>query len=331
MTSVAPAMLRALLISVVSLAAACTPRFPTTNWPIEDQMVEHEIGNSGGEFQQYTAGAYFHGGIDILEDPLGPWVINVVEGNVTSVVDNAGLYNGVVVTTAGGDQYVYWHLENIQTAVEDAFNNGTVLPAGTQMAQLVTWTACDFHHLHYELSDSDGIRDPILTLVPRNDTTSPIVINVSFVENTTNNVMPNNSIGLPIVNGEVDIIAHAYDTQFGSARTGVLEVRWSVEDLNGTVVVPETVMGFRDIPADIRTLDAYRNTAPFDSDSNYCGTEQYYYVPTNVDASGAIIADASGLWDTTAHPNGDYRVYVTGVDQAGNDGFTLIRQIEIDN
>ena len=320
---------------VLSSAAACESRFPLTEWPIEDQTVEHEIGNSGGEFQQYTGSPYFHEGIDILDEdaPGGPWVISVREGTVTLTRPGPGsLYNGVVVTAADGDRYVYWHLDDnsIQTAVEDADANGTVLPEGTQIAQLVTWTACDYHHLHYEVADAAGSREPILTIVPREDTTSPILIAVSFVENATNNVMPNDTLGLPIVTGQVDIIAHAYDTQFGAARTGVLELNWFVEDSTGATVVPTTTMDFRDIPPDTAAVDAFRNSAPFDSSSDYCGTENSYYVLTNVDADGAIVADATGLWGTTTLANGTYFVHVTAEDQWGND-FTMIRQVTVDN
>jgi hypothetical protein len=327
---------QALPLGLMLLSTAACSRFPLTNWPIEDQMVEHEIGNSGGEFQQYGGGSpYFHEGIDILDEdaPGGPWVINLREGTVSLSRPGPGsLYNGVIVTAADGDQYVYWHLDDnsIQAAVEDADANGTVLPAGTQMAQLVTWTSCSYHHLHYEVADSAGSREPILTIAPREDTTSPILIAVSFVQNATNTLMPNDTLGLPIVSGQVDIIAHAYDTQFGTARTGVLELRWFVEDTGGTVVVPETAMRFHDIPPDSATVDAFRNSAPFDSDSNYCGTENSYYVLTNVDGNGDIIADATGLWDTTALANGTYQVHVTAEDQFSNE-FTLIRQVTIDN
>jgi hypothetical protein len=320
---------------VLSSAAACESRFPLTEWPIEDQTVEHEIGNSGGEFQQYTGSPYFHEGIDILDEdaPGGPWVISIREGTVTLTRPGPGsLYNGVVVTAADGDRYVYWHLDDnsIQTAVEDADANGTVLPEGTQIAQLVTWTACNYHHLHYEVADAAGSREPILTIAPREDTTSPILIAVSFVANATNTAMPNDAIGLPIVSGQVDIIAHAYDTQFGTARTGVLELNWFVEDSTGATVVPTTTMDFRDIPPDTAAVDAFRNSAPFDSNSDYCGTENSYYVLTNVDADGAIVADATGLWDTTTLANGTYFVQVTAEDQWGND-FTMIRQVTIDN
>jgi hypothetical protein len=335
MTRLTRGLRQALPLGLMLLgAAACDSRFPLTEWPIEDQTVEHEIGNSGGEFQQYTGGSYFHEGIDILDEdaPGGPWVINVREGTVALSRPGAGsLYNGVVVTAADGDRYVYWHLDDnsIQTAVEDADADGTVLPAGTQMAQLVTWTSCTYHHLHYEVADSTGSREPILTIAPREDTTSPILIAVSLVENATNTLMPNDALGLPIVSGQVDIVAHAYDTQFGTARTGAgaALVRrgygWHRRGADG-------FMSFRDIPPDGATVDAFRNSAPFDSDSNYCGTENSYYVLTNVDANGDIIADATGLWDTTTLANGTYQVHVTAEDQWGNE-FTLIRQVTVDN
>jgi hypothetical protein len=320
---------------VLSGVAACESRFPLTSWPIEDQSQVHEIGNSGGEFQQYTASPYFHRGIDILDTdaPGGPWVRNTRDGTVALSLPGAGsLYNGMTMAASDGDTYLYWHLDfnSIQQDVLDASVDGTTLPAGTQIAQLVTWTACDYHHLHYEVADSTGSREPILTITPRDDTSSPIVLSVFLVENATTTEFPKDALALPIVNGEADIVVQAYDTQFGTARTGVVELRYFIDDVGGNVVVPEVTLSFRDIPPDTDTAKIYMNAAPFDSDSDYCSTEESYYVVTNTDASGAIIDDGAGFWDTTALANGTYKVHVTGEDQWGND-FTLIKQVTVDN
>ena len=88
-------------------------------------------------------------------------------------------------------------------------------------------------------------------------------------------------------------------------------------------------LNFRNIPAGANTGILYRNSTPFDSDSNYCGTENYYYVVTNVDASGNF-NEANGFWNTAAHPNGVYRVTVTASDAAGN-SFSLGKDVIIDN
>src|SRR5688572_10279240 len=130
---------------LVLIVSSCTPRFPVTGWPIEDTSSMHEIGNSGGEFQQYSGNPYFHAGIDILEDdaPSGPWVRTVREGNPTLTVPGASsLYNGLSINHSDGDVYLYWHLDfnSISQAVRDAETNGTTLAANSAVSRLVTWT-----------------------------------------------------------------------------------------------------------------------------------------------------------------------------------------------
>ena len=74
-------------------------------WPIAPPGTERPIGNSFGEFQDFS-GIYQHTGIDILtppmlrpngtEDPAAPWVITTVGGTVTFLSDDPGTrYNGV--------------------------------------------------------------------------------------------------------------------------------------------------------------------------------------------------------------------------------------------
>lgn len=323
------------IVLIALVLGACTPRFPTTGWPIDNTATEHEIGNSGGEFQQYSGSPYFHEGIDILDDdaPTGPWVRNVRAGVPTLSLPGAGsLYNGATVAISDGDSYVYWHLDfnSIQQAVRDADDANSDLADNAQIARLVTWTACDYHHLHYEVADGTGSMDPIYTLTPRNDTDSPLVLSVYFAPNTTNSEYPKGALGIPILSGNADVIAKAHDRQFGTARTGVMQLKWWVEDTGGTEVKAPITIRFRNIPADANASVIYRNGGVFDSDSGYCGTEEYFYALSNVDSSGNIISDASGFWDTTAHSNGTYQVWFEASDASGND-FTLIKQVTIDN
>jgi hypothetical protein len=331
------ALALALLSPLLPALAGCdTVRFPFTGWPIDSTAAEHEIGNSGGEYQEYGNPPYFHRGIDILETdaPTGPWVRNTREGIITLSLPGAGsLYNGMTVTHTDGDVYLYWHLDfnSIQQPVLDAWTNGTTLPVNSQVAQLVTWTACSYHHLHYEVADSTGSMDPAFTVSPRNDATTPVIVDIFFTENTTSTEFPVNASGDPVLTGDVDVIAHAYDTQLGAARTGVMEMSYRVNDpSNGALVKADTPIRFQDIPADTNAGIIYRQSAPFESNSDYCATEDYYYVLTNVDGSGNIISDASGLWDTTTLANGTYDVTVTAEDPTMN-SVTLTEQVEIAN
>jgi hypothetical protein len=96
------------------------------------------------------------------------------------------------------------------------------------------------------------------------------------------------------------------------------------------LVKDETTIRFQDIQANTNAAVIYRDSAPFDSSSNYCTTENYYYVLTNVDGNGIIISDVTGLWDTTTLANGTYEVTVTAEDASMNIAI-LSEQVEINN
>ena len=317
--------------------------FPDTQWPIEPTNQEHPIGNSGGEFQQYTGmSPYFHEGIDIVDDdpaPNGPYVRTTREGNVSLSLPGAGsLYNGMTIShnDADNSSYKYWHLDfnSIQQSVRDAETNGTTLAANSQVSQLVDWTACSYHHLHYEHCDNGGCEDPVWDMVPRVDTNSPIVVGFDLTDNGSTTTFPF-SFPNTVVNGMVDIVAEAYDRQFVTAtqdhKTGVMKIRYRVEELgtNNTVKTGRTI-DFTDIPSDSVTTTLYRNAAPYDSDSGYCSGEEYFYVVTNVSDVDAKDFQETYAWDTTQHPNGNYRVWVEATDASGNE-FAIAKQVTIAN
>ncbi len=316
--------------------------FPNTSWPIEPTNQTHPIGNSGGEFQQYSGSPYFHTGIDIVDDdpaPAGPFVRNTRAGTVNlSLVNAASLYNGATVShgDAKHSAYKYWHLDfnSIPQSVRDHETNGTVLPANSQVARLVFWTACDYHHLHFEACDDDGCEDPVWDVEPRNDVNGPAVTDLQFTNNGSSSVF---APGFPYTNvsGEVDIIARASDRQFVTAtqnhRTGVMRIRYQVKTLPaGTVVKTGSTINFTKIPPASKATVLYRNAAPFDSSSSYCGTESYYYVVSNVDDGNAGNYDESFSWDTTALANGTYWVEVTAWD-ASNNSASILKQVRIVN
>ena len=327
-----------LLTAVVALAlGACAG-----NWPIENRSLAHPIGNSGGEFQQYTGAPYFHTGIDIVSDdpaPGGPFVLNNRSGTIVlSEVGPTSLYNGVTLSVgdASGSTQKYWHLDSasIQQAVRDADANNTVLPAWTQVSRLVDWTACSYHHLHFETCDNTGCTEPVLALRPRSDTNGPVIVDVQFTNDGSTSTFPS---GFPdtVVSGRVDIVARAYDRQFTTAtqnhKTGVLRIGYVVEDLNTNVVVHTgATIDFSTIPSDATASTLFRLAAPYASNSDYCADEQYFYVVTNVDPANATSFGEGFAWDTTAHPNGRYRVRVTATDQSGN-FFSLSKQVRIAN
>ena len=312
------------------------------NWPLEPRNSKHPIGNSGGEFQQYGGGSYFHAGIDIVDDapaPNGPYVRTTKAGTGILSLPGAGsLYNGLTVNVGdvANSRQLYWHLDfnSIQQSVRDADTNGTVLPARSRVAQLVDWTACDYHHLHYETCDNTGCVEPVLSLKPRNDPNGPVIVDISFTDNGSTAIFPP-AFPDVTVRGQVDVVAHAYDRQFVTVtqnhKTGVLKIQYEVTDLGtGLVVKTGSMIDFTTIPPDNETTDLFRNAAPFDSSSAYCAGEDYYYVVTNVDDANPTNFDETFAWDTTLQSNGRYRVTVTAWDASGN-FFSLAKQVKIDN
>lgn len=316
--------------------------FGCGTWPLEPRNVTHPIGNSGGEFQQYGGASYFHTGIDIVDDtpaPDGPFVRTKNSGTVTLSLPGAGsLYNGLTLSLgdAANSSQKYWHLDynSIQQPVRDAETDGTVLPARSRVAQLVDWTACDYHHLHFETCDDNGCVEPVLSLRPRSDTNGPVIVDVSFTDNGSTTVFPP-AFPDTVVRGQVDIVARAYDRQFVTAtqnhKTGVLKVRYQVTSIpGGAVVKTGSTIDFSRIPPAGMTTVLFRNAAPFDSSSAYCAGEDYYYVVTNVDDADSAHFDETFAWETTSHPNGRYWVEVTVWDASSN-AFSLTKQVRIDN
>ncbi len=331
-----------LILNLSAVAVTISGLAGCANWPLEPRNVTHPIGNSGGEFQQYGGAPYFHTGIDIVDDtpaPDGPFVRTKNAGMATLSLPGAGsLYNGLTLSLsdAANSTQKYWHLDfnSIEQAVRDADTDGTVLPAGVRVAQLVDWTACDYHHLHFETCDDTGCVEPVLRLRPRNDTNGPVIVDVSFTDNGSTTTFPP-AFPDTVVRGQVDIVARAYDRQFVTAsqnhKTGVLKLRYQVTSLPaGAVVKTGNTIDFSRIPPDNKTTVLFRNAAPFDSSSDYCVGENYYYVVTNVDDADPAQFDETFAWDTTAHPNGRYWVEVTAWDVSSN-AFSLTKQVRIDN
>ena len=307
-------------------------RFPVTGWPIDSMTATHDVGNSAGEYQGYGQSwrpYYFHGGLDILDDcaPNGPWVRVVREGTPTLVLYGLGQwYNGVKMAHADGSLYEYWHLDwnSIDQNVRDAANGqlyyspGYDYAANSTVARLVFWPTDNYHHVHFEIRDSAGKMDPILTLTPNAENIDPVIQGIYFAQNTSDTKITAGTSGYPDLTGNIDIIVECYDIMFGSEHTGVFELSYWVTDAVGTQVKSPVTVNFQDIPPDSDTLKMYRTSGDFVSDCSYWDTEDYYYAVTNVNASGDIVDDSSGYWNTAAHANGVYKVYVEAKDASGN-------------
>lgn len=320
-------MNRRLTLLLVGLAAACVR---TNFWPVEATNTGHPVGNSSREFQQYTGAPYYHGGIDVREPPApnGPWLRSVDSGTVTISYSASAIYHGITIRTADTTDFGYWHVDSasITAAVLNAWNNGTRLARDVRMGQIVTWTSCGFHHLHFFRNRPGAETDPMVHVRPRDETAAPVVNGVFFAQNATDTYFNG---AVPDVDGDVDIVADISDQIFTTAHiTGAYNVKYKIQrrfkfwfiTFWWTVETSADIFPPINRPADATASVVFQTAAPRMSSSNYCGTEVYFYVLTNGNASA--YSDANGFWDTDGggFANGRYRVRVTARDASGNSG-----------
>ncbi len=317
------ARLAPLLVLVV---VACDS---TNSWPVEATDKGHPVGNSSREFQQYGVGSpYYHGGMDVREPPApgGPWLRSVGSGTVSISYNANPIYHGITIRTADTTDFGYWHVDSasITAAVLDAWTNGTVLASNVRMGQIVRWTDCGFHHVHFFRKRPAGETDPMVFVRPHDETTAPTINDVFFARNATDVYFGG---VIPTVSGDVDIVADISDQIFTTAHlTGAYNVKYKIQRRIGFWIFSFwwTVQSAADVfpsvfrPAQSTASVVFQTAAPHASSSNYCGTETYFYVLTNGVASS--YDDAMGFWDTDGggFPNGRYRVRMTARDASGN-------------
>lgn len=328
-------MRRTLTLFLLLAAAAAYGQ----TWPLEPTGSDHPIGNSFGEYQGFGIN-FQHGGIDILATPklnadstenlAAPWVRATTAGTPTQADDAAGIYNFAYVTTAGGRDYLYGHLQmnSYDPSFITAFNNGTAIAANDRVAKVVRWTACDYHHHHYEIQEGSNILSPYPDIAGEPDTYVPTIGTIGFAVNNSNpwTVFATNPNGCTAVSGSIDIIADIEDRNDagsvlpGAANNWVRNIRWracpdSAADCAWNDTHVYDAMPLTWWSPGVGTI-VYSTRTPWISSSDYCGDGPQYAVVTNFGAGGT--ADASGAWNTAALANGAYNVSIEASDFAGN-------------
>jgi hypothetical protein len=171
---------------------------------------------------------------------------------------------------------------------------------------------------------------------PRDETNIPTVSGVSFAQNATDTYFPGSP---PSVSGDVDIVAEISDQIFTTAHlTGAYNVDYKIQrrfkfwffQFWWTVQTGSKLFPGVTRPNDVTAAVVFQTAAPRASNSNYCGTEVYFYVLTNGVQSS--YNDAAGFWDTDGggFPNGRYRIRVTARDVTGNKG-SRYQEVQVTN
>lgn len=331
------------------------------NWPLEPRNQYHHVLTTAGEFLEMNGSPgnppiiTFHTGLDIYDQfPAGaaggtpPFVLTKDAGVVTEL-QQASCYEKCMVETltpSGQRQsYSHWDSGTLSQEIRDAHANGTSLAAGTRVAQLVRWPACEYHHLHFEVcSDSDkSCQDPLPGLYPREGTNELQIGNIYFKTNDAASTPIAFHGAAPTVSGQVDIVVEAADLQAELRRngmrvkgpTGIQAIGYEILDAAGTTVLkPMSIIDFSHVrnPAYFdEDVEPSRAVVLFqDSTDDYCNGKRFNYVITNVrceDPNGCrtVLNDAmnnkfdlSHSWNTRAYSNGTYTVKVTIWDHASN-------------
>lgn len=309
------------------------------DWPLEPVGVDHPVGNTFGEYQAW--GDFLHAGVDILATPqlnadgtvnaAAPWSRATHAGVPVSMGNAPGSYNFADVQAAGGPLYLYGHLQmdSYDPDFVTAFNNGTAIAAGDEIAKIARWS-CDYHHHHYEIQDGPTLRspDPIIGAADP-DSEWPRIENITFAQDNSNPWVVMNPIAAGAcapVTGLVDVVAKMKDrnaagsTAAGASTNWFYNIRWrACSDAMpgcawiGTHVFDNMPMTWWSTAAPARA--AFSTRAPWVSSADYCADGWQYGIVTNFVGG---LADAAGRWDTTAVANGAYSVSVEATDFAGN-------------
>lgn len=305
-------------------------------WPLAPNA-QHPIGNTYGEYQRYGSTAYMHPGVDVMGQPGQP-VYAVAAGEVKAILTTSGQYHWRVATGFPGagtsTGYLYAHL--IQSSI--AVDEGDMVEKGEYLGDLVGWPVANFTHCHFARIKDTGNQwsgnwmctdNPHLDFENIGENSAPVFEDAipgeqfAFCENETSNYLdPNN------LSGQVDIIAHVGDQIDSSWVCSVQGIRYSIFPTDGSPpIVDDKWAVFFDMrldtymngPFDPFLVDLlYKEDGTCDTDGDY-GSREFFHIITNSDGDKKCEpGDEDEAWDTTATPNGTYRISVRAWDVAGN-------------
>jgi hypothetical protein len=329
------------LLFLMVTSSAGTESIP---WPIHPANEPHPIGNSFGEYQEYTDAVfpnYRHTGIDIRGEPSSkdaPDIISNVEGLVEEVSissDEAAVY------IRGKDGYLYG-FEHIDPNSLQVGYGDKVEVSGT-IGKIMYWKAdkpdekISYHHLHFEKMDDSGTDliylNPLSFIGPKGDNSNPKILEIFFCQNNSNTFFTKEPNYGWIVKGEVDIIAEVEDTINGKDNVGIYRIDYAIDQLAGEQDIPWTTLceftSFDDYYSSDIALAIYKNHDPCNSVSEYwVPNEHYYYIVTNT--KNGEVDETGGYWDTSQFPDGKYEVKVRAWDISGNVGVKTV-MVTVDN
>ena len=319
-------------------AAIATVPLGSIPWPLAP-AVQHPVGNTYGEFQDYGGEPYPHPGIDVLGSDGQP--VHAARGGVVkAILTTSGQYHWrVAIADQGGsgtsEGYLYAHLDLPTIAVQV----GDTVQAGDYLGDLVPWPVSGFTHCHFARIEESGstwsgswlcTENPHEDVWPRTESEPPVFepargsdLFAFCFDQTSTYLSP---FGLE---GRVDIVAHVGDRIASGWVCAVHELRYTIHPLGApqSPVVDDRLAvrfdmaldTYQDGPNDPFLIELlYQEDGTCDTDGDY-GSREFFHVVTNSDGDEDYEpSDLTEAWDTTQVPDGPYVIEVTAIDAAGN-------------
>jgi hypothetical protein len=311
---------------------------PSIPWPLSPNL-QHPVGNTYNEYQNYGGAPYPHPGVDIFGS-AGQHVFAVHDGVVKAVLSTGGEYywRVAIADTIGSGTlpgYLYAHL--VQSSIPVTV--GQQILAGQYLGDLIDWPITGFTHTHFARIQDSGtqwhgawmsIGNPHLYLQNQSDNLRPAFepahgnALLAFCANETSSYQSPTSL-----HGAVDIIAHVGDRIVSSYVCTVQELRYTIYPAGhpGSPVVDDQLAVFFDMENDyyaggsgyaLLTDILYKQDATCPTQGDY-DFREYYHILTNSDGNQHWgPEDLWASWDTSALPDGQYWIRVVARDVAGN-------------
>lgn len=312
-------------------------------WPLDPQQQPHEvvatIGEVRGSFDSDDSRHHLHSGLDVfgaygnvvravrsekVTGPLANWAFNSI---------NEGIRVGVV-------SYIHIHVGRDKDG--KMFDDARFIPVNDAEQKLsrvrvkrgtrfrpgeAVGTINRMYHVHMNIGPPDGEINPLsLSPIGFTDTVAPVIEKdgIQLFDASGSRLTEKNSDRL-LVSGPVRIVVEAFDrTSMNASRRklGLYKLGYQVLKADGSPAPgfeePRINIMFNRLPADQEaTKVAY---APESGITVYGSkTTRFLYEVTNTVRDGRA---ATGLWDTTQVPQGDYTLRIIAADFSGNEAQT---------
>ena len=309
-------------------------------WPLDPQQQPHEvvatIGEVRGSFDSNDSRHHLHSGLDVF-GAYGDVVRAVRSEKVISPLPNWAFDSINEGIRVGVVSYIHIHVGRDKDG--KMFDDARFIPVNDPEQKLARvrvkrgtrfrpgeaiGTINRMYHVHMNVGPPDGEINPLsLSPIGFSDTVVPTIEKdgIQLFDASGTRLTQKNADRL-LVSGPVRIVVEAFDrTSMNASRRklGLYKLGYQVLKADGTPAPgfeePRINIVFNRLPPD---QEATKVAYAAESGITVYGskTTRFLYEVTNTVRDGRA---ATGVWDTTALPKGDYTLRIIAADYSGNE------------